>query len=551
MKSLLPVFILLFILSGCQSNSNTKKQDDGAKAYREYVSTLASDQFRGRKPFTKGETLTVNYLKDQFKKIGAQPGNGNSYFQEVPMVDIKSSFKDNKVVFKGKKGTLSLQPLDEIVGNTRRAVKTQEINSAPLIFMGFGIDAPEYNWNDYADVDVKGKILVVMVNDPGFYNPKLFRGRNMTYYGRWTYKYEEAARKGAAGVLIIHATKPASYGWGVVRSGWGVASSLYLQAANHHANRCALEGWVTREAAQKLFHFAGIKDVQKLLDSAKKPGFKPVPLHISLTTTLQNEIKKNTSKNVIAILPGTDLKNQYVIYTAHWDHLGVGEPVNGDSIYNGAADNASGTAGLLWLARKFKAAPQTRRTLVFLAVTGEEQGLLGSEYYTKHPIFPLKNTVVDINMDVLQPFGKMKDIYLIGKGQSSVDQYLIKEAKKQGRVVRQEEDRSAGVYFRSDHFNFAKVGIPTLYTEGGVESVEHGKAWGKKQAHEYNKNKYHRPQDEYSPSWDISGSLQDLNLLYQTGKDLADTTDFPTWNDGVLFKKIRQKERGTASTDNK
>ncbi|MBN9352046.1 MAG: M28 family peptidase [Chitinophagaceae bacterium] len=535
-------FLILSFLIPCfvnaQSDFGPKEEAD----YRNFASTLASDSFMGRKPFTKGEDITTNYIRDEFQSMGLKPGNHDSYFQNVPMVEIKGRFKDDKVTLTGKNGSIDLEPMTEVVGGTRRVVAEQKIENAPLVFVGFGIDAPEYHWNDFAGIDVKGKILIVMVNDPGFYNPKLFRGKNMTYYGRWTYKFEEAARKGAAGVLIIHDTKPASYGWGVVKSSWG-SSKLFLQTANGNMNFCALEGWISGDATSKLFELAGIKNASALIERAKHPGFKAVSIPLKLSATIINQIKKSNSKNVVGLLPGTSRKNEYLIFSAHWDHFGVGEPINGDSIYNGAADNASGVAGMMTLAKKFKEGKPNERSILFIALTGEEAGLLGSEYYATHPIYPLKKTVADINFDVLQPFGKMKDIFLIGKGQSAIDNYLEAEAKKEGRIVRSVPDPSNGWYYRSDHFNFAKVGIPTLYTGTGVESVEHGEVWGKAQEADYNTNRYHKPQDNYYPSWDVSGTMADLNLIYETARKLANTNDFPKWDEGTMYKKIRDAQK--------
>lgn len=532
----------LLLFAACTSYAQSGFGPAEEADYRGFLSKIASDEFLGRKPFTKGEDLTVSYLRDEFKSIGLQPGNGESYFQDVPMVEIKGRFTNNGVTIKRGAKSIRLQSLTDIVGGTRRVEKEQKVENAPMVFAGFGINAPEYNWNDYANLDAKGKIVVVLINDPGFYNPNLFRGRDVTYYGRWTYKFEEAARQGAAGVLIIHDTEPASYGWSVVRSSWS-KSKLFLQSPDDNKSFCALEGWISGEAAGKLFSLAGISDVSAFINKAKQPGFAAVPLKVTLSGTIINEIKKANSKNVIALLPGTTRKNEYIFYSAHWDHFGVGEAINGDSIYNGAADNATGVAALLTLAKKFKHNPATERSIVFFAPTAEEAGLLGSEYYATHPVFPLKATVVDINFDVLQPFGKMKDIFIIGKGQSTVDNYLEEAAKKDGRIVRAVSDPSNGWYYRSDHFNFAKVGVPTLYTANGVQSIEHGEAWGIEQRADYNKNRYHKPQDNYSPSWDVSGTMDDLKLVYEVGRQLANSSGFPTWHDGLMYKKIREAQK--------
>lgn len=533
-----------FILWSCQSNkeSDDVKFDSTADSvYRQALSTLASDDFLGRMPFTEGEAKTLSYLEEAFDTVGLEPGNGDSYFQDVPMVESTSRFEDDKVTLENDDASLELQALEEIVGGTRRVVESQEIEKDSLVFAGFGINAPEYDWNDYEGLDVEGKIVIVMVNDPGFYDPDLFRGKNMTYYGRWTYKYEEAAKQGAAGVLIIHDKAPASYGWGVVRSS-NSGAQLSLSNPNAKEDYPGLEGWISGEAAEEMFDFAGIKDAEALMEEAKNPGFEGSILPVTLSATIHNAIKEKSSKNVIGVLPGTDKEDEYVFYSAHWDHFGIGEPIEGDSIYNGAADNASGVAALLTLAHKFKENPKPERSIVFFSPTSEEQGLLGSEYYAENPIYPLKNTVVDINFDILQPFGKMEDIFIVGKGQSEVDPYLEDAAKVNEREVRAEEDPSDGWYYRSDHFSFAKVGVPVLYIANGVKSVEHGEEWGKKQKKDYFDNRYHKPQDNYSPSWDTSGTLADLKLVYIAGRAMANTDDFPQWHDGVLYKKAREKQ---------
>ncbi|RYZ32150.1 MAG: M28 family peptidase, partial [Sphingobacteriales bacterium] len=355
--------------------------------------------------------------------------------------------------------------LDDFVAATRRLVPSITVENSPLVFAGYGIVAPEYKWNDYAGLDVKGKTVVVMVNDPGFADSTLFKGKTMTYYGRWTYKFEEAARQGATGVIIIHEDKAASYPWAVVRSGWS-KSKLYLAAADENRSRAQMEGWITQDAAKALFRMAGKS--ADLMFQAGKNGFKPVELGVTVSTTISNTINRSKSNNVAAVLPGTTRPAEYIIYSAHWDHLGTGEAVNGDTIYNGAVDNATGTSALLVLADAFKKAKvQPERSIMFLAVTAEEQGLLGSEYYATNPLVPVKKTVANINIDALMAFGKTKDIIAVGYGQSELEDYLEAAAKKQGRVVAKDSNPSAGYYFRSDHFNFAKVGIPALYTETG------------------------------------------------------------------------------------
>jgi len=540
-----PLILILcgtLVFTGCADQS--EKQDDGlitGEEFTKHIAVLASDSLEGRKPFSTGEEKTINYLKTEFEKMGLLPGNGDSYFQKVPMVDIMSK-PAGQLVFKNAKGSISLNYLDDFVAATRRVREQVVVQNSEMIFAGYGIVAPEYGWNDYEGLDVKGKTVVVLVNDPGFSDSTLFKGKTMTYYGRWTYKFEEAARQGATGVIIIHDTKPASYGWAVVRSGWS-KSKLYLQAEDDNMSRAVMEGWITMESAKKLFALAGVPDT--LLLAARKKGFKPVPLGVNSSITLNNTIKKSESNNVLALLPGTNRKDEYIIYSAHWDHFGKGEPIDGDSIYNGAADNASGTAALLELAHAFtKTKTKPSRSIVFLSVTAEEQGLLGSDYYASHPVYPVNKTVADINMDVLQPFGRMKDIIIVGKGQSELDEYAEEAAAKQGRTTRGEPDPSGGWYFRSDHFNFAKVGIPSMYIENGSVSVEHGEAWGEARKKEYNDKHYHAPTDEYSSDWDLSGIMEDMKLLFDVGYRLSNETTFPGWKTGSEFKAIREKSLG-------
>lgn len=502
------------------------------------ITVLASDEFQGRKPFTIGEEKTLAYLEKRFKEIGLQPANGNSFVQEVPMVEMLSKPAGN-LQFQGRNGNLSLTYLDQYVIGTKRVQEKVTVDKSQLVFAGFGIVAPEYNWNDYEGLDVKGKTVVVMVNDPGFYDSTLFKGKThtMTYYGRWTYKFEEAARQGATGVLIIHDILPASYGWSVVRSGWS-KPKLDLQTADDNQSRAAMEGWLTLESAKKIFQLAGVPD--SVMQQAKRPGFKAVPLDLTTSVVINNRIKKSVSHNVAALLPGTSRKNEYIIYSAHWDHLGIGEAIRGDSIYNGALDNASGAAALLQLATAFtklKKAPE--RSILFLALTGEEQGLLGSEYYALHPIFPLKSTVADINMDVLNFFGRTKDITIIGLGQSDLDDYAARAAEKQGRVIVREANPSGGWFFRSDHFNFAKVGVPALYPGSGTISVNHDPGWATDHAAFYGRERYHSPFDQLDASWELSGMVEDTRFLFDVGVTLAGEDKFPQWKEGSEFKAKR------------
>lgn len=541
----LVLMIITVLMTSCSTKNKADFDDEFGETeevvYRKALKTLASDEFLGRKPFTEGEELTLDYLEEAFDTLGIEPGNGDSYFQDVPMVDIESKLKDDKAIIEGEDADLELTHLDDFVAATKRFKDTQEIKDAPMVFAGFGINAPEYDWNDYKDLDVKGKVVVVLINDPGYYDEDLFRGNDMTYYGRWKYKFEEAAKQGAEGLLIVHDTEPASYGWNVPRNSWS-KSRLTLDDPNGNEDKLPLEGWISGPAAEKVFEMADVSEYKELLKKALKADFKPVPLEVQFSTTIENNIQKKESKNVIAKIPGKARKDEHVLFSAHWDHFGVGETIDGDSIYNGAADNASGVAALLTLAKKFKDNPQTERSVVFFMPTAEEQGLLGSQYYAEHPVYPLENTVLNINFDILQPFGLMEDIFNVGLGQSDdIDAYLEEAAEELERTVRQRPDASDGWFYRSDHFSFAKAGVPVLYIENGVESLEHGKEWGQRQKEDYFENRYHQPSDTYSSSWDVSGSMADLRLMFHTSLKLLNSNDFLEWNDDILFKEAQDK----------
>lgn len=507
-------------------------------SFAQHIKVLASDEFMGRKPFTEGETKSINYLKTQFTALGLKPGNGDSYFQEVPMVEIKSQ-PEAKMVFKGASGAVTADYLTGFVAATKRVEPEVSIRNSPLVFAGYGIVAPEYKWNDYAGLDVKGKTVVVMINDPGFADSTLFKGKNMTYYGRWTYKFEEAARQGATGILIIHDTAPAAYPWTVVRSGWS-KSKLQAEEKDNNRSRAVVEGWISMDIARQLFKLGGQSDA--LFAAARKPGFKGVDLKLVTSLKIVNKIKKSVSHNVVAVIPGTKRPEENIIYSAHWDHLGVGEPVKGDSIYNGAVDNATGVAALLELAAAFQKLPvKPERSIVFVSFTAEEQGLLGSEYYAKHPVYPVNTTVADINMDMMGLAGKTKDIIIFGYGQSELEDYAAVSAKKQNRVIVKDPVPSTGLYYRSDHFNFAKVGIPSLFTGSGVDNVQHGREWGLQQAAEFTKSRYHSPQDEFNAIADRSGMVEDVRLLFDLGYRLSNETTFPAWKKGSEFKAARDK----------
>ncbi len=536
--SIILAIVALLPVTRLTAQDSTAIKAINPAGFARHISVLASDAFEGRKPFTRGEDSSIQYLAAQFKQLGLKPGNGNSYFQEVPMVSISSKPAGNLVI-KGTHGELSLQYLEDFVAATRRVQEQVTIPTSELVFAGYGIVAPEYNWNDYKGLNVKGKTVIVMINDPGFADSTLFKGRVMTYYGRWTYKFEEASRQGAAGVIIIHETAAASYPWKVVRSGWS-NSKLHLQTANNNMHRTAMEGWITLDAAKKIFQLAGVSP--DIMQEARTKGFKPVDLHLNTSLVINNTIKKSTSHNVLAVLPGAKRPQECVVYSAHWDHFGIGEPVKGDSIYNGAVDNATGTAGLLELATAFTKLPQAPgRSILFLSVTGEEQGLLGSEYYAAHPVFPMEKTVADINLDVLNTFGRTRDITVIGYGQSELDEYALRAAQKQGRITVPEANPEGGWFFRSDHFNFAKKGVPGLYIGPGNDVLGHEPGWGKEQTAAYNRLRYHSPADEFDANtWNLDGMVEDIRLLFDVGYQLSNENTFPAWKKGSEFKAYRK-----------
>ena len=511
---------------------------------KSHIAILADDSLMGRKPFTEGETKTIRYISSEFKKLGLEPGNNGSYFQDVPMVEVTGTPSETMEVTGGK-SPLSLHSVTDFVAFTRQESETVDLKNSPLVFAGFGVVAPEYHWNDYAGLDVKGKTVVVLVNDPGFKSGEkgLFKGDTMTYYGRWTYKFEEAARQGAAGVIIVHQTEPASYPWSVVSSS-NTGARLYLQQSNKHMDRCKVEGWMTEDAAKKLFAQAGITGDFRAL--ARKKDFKAIPLNMNASLTIHNKLKYSLSHNVIGILKGSAAPNEYIIYTAHWDHFGIGKPdAKGDSVYNGAVDNADGSASLISMAKAFtQAKEKPKRSIIFLAVTAEEQGLLGSEYYATHPVYPLNKTVANLNMDALGDYGLTKDVSITGKGQNDLDDYIQKYAKEDGLAVNGDSKPGAGGYYRSDHFNFAKVGVPALDMNNGIISATHEDGWAKKQQDDYTANKYHQPSDNYTADMDATGMAQIANLLYRLGNDLANGSTFPGWKAGSEFKAIRDKSMG-------
>lgn len=516
----------------------------------EHIKVLSSDDFEGRLPGTAGEDKTVDYLTQQFKALGLEPGNPDgSYVQKVDLVGITSH---PSASFSGCGAEVALKFPDTFVAGTTQVKPEVAISNSDLVFVGYGVSAPEYGWDDYKDVDVRGKTIVMLVNDPAIPDPKdpgqlddsMFKGKAMTYYGRWTYKYEIAAAKGAAGALIVHETKPAAYPYEVVKSGWN-GEKFVLKSPDNNGGDVPVRGWMTEQTSRALFGKCGL-DFDALKKAALSKDFKPVALKAGFTAKIDNEIRQVGSKNVVAKITGSDPKHkdEFLVYTAHWDHLGKKDTDGKTVIYHGALDNASGIAGILEIARAFKAdKAKPKRSVLFLAVTAEEQGLLGSAQYAATPLYPLAKTVANLNIDVMNPWGKTRDVSVVGSGQTTLEDLLVKEAKKQGRVVKPDATPETGGYFRSDHFELVKKGVPALNMEGGEEVVGKPEGFGAAKAKEYTANDYHKPSDEVKPDWDLSGAAQDAELLFNVGRDVVDglapvdfkpTSEFKATRDALL-----------------
>lgn len=513
--------------------------DINAADYAERVKALASDEFEGRGPGTAGEEKSVEYIKEQFERAGLKPGNNGDWFQTVPMVVTEADPSTTmNIDVDGKPHVLKFGT-DMVVG-TRSGRKEVKIDGSELVFVGYGVDAPEQKWNDYAGVDVKGKTVVMFVNDPGFHaqDPTLFEGKRMTYYGRWTYKFEEAARKGAAAAIIIHDDAGASYGWDVVKNSWS-GPQHDLNAKDDPEPRLPAQGWITGEQAKTLFTDAGL-DLDALRVAAGKPGFKAVPMKAKLSLDLKSTTSEQSSRNVVGILPGSEKPDEAVVYMAHWDHLGKHEGETGDNIYNGAVDNATGVAGIIEIAEKFaRSEPKPKRSVVFLAVTLEESGLLGSKYYVAHPAIPMDRTVAVINMDAMPVGGRAKSMTVVGMGNSELENLLADAVKPQNRTLKAEATPEDGFYFRSDHFNFAKAGVPALYAKGGDDLVDGGIEAGQAAEADYRKNRYHKPSDQYDASWKLDGIVEDLNALYIVGNTVANDGSWPNWLKTSAFRAKR------------
>ncbi|MFZ5748805.1 MAG: M28 family metallopeptidase [Pseudomonadota bacterium] len=520
--------------------------DISVDTLKDVTKTISSDAFEGRAPTTPAEDKTIAYIIARFEKAGLKPGNHGSWVQEVPLVEITAE-NVSALTFTGGKAPVSLDYRKDMVVATYRVTPNIAVKDSDVVFVGYGINAPERGWNDYAGVDVKGKTVVILVNDADWETMTLdgpFGGRAMTYYGRWTYKYEEAARQGAAAAIIIHKTEPAAYGWGVVQSSW-TGAQYEQDTPGDHMDQSSAIGWIQEDAAKALFAGAG-KDYDALVEAAKHPGFKAVPMGVKASVSFDNAIRKQKSHNVVGILPGTEHPDEVVLYSAHWDHLGHCDAVNGDDICNGALDNASGTAGLIAMAEAYAKAGPAKRSVVFLSVTAEESGLLGSKFYAENPVYPLAKTVGGVNMDGLNVTGKSKDFVLVGAGKSELEDMVKPLVAAEGRYIAVEPSPEKGGYYRSDHFSFAKLGVPMLSGGSGQDKAVGGKEAGRKAAEDYTLNRYHKPQDEYAPDWDWSGAVSDLTIYYRLGREIADGAMWPNWYRDAEFRAIRDNSRAEA-----
>lgn len=543
------VIALMVAVAGC-STSREPAMDPAPRTIAagellNHIKVLASDKFEGRLPGSAGEELTVDYLVKQFQSYGLQPGNPDgTYIQKVPLAGIRSQ-STAAIDVRGR--PLGMKPLDDYVAVSRRLVPDVEVKNSEMVFVGYGVVAPEYGWDDYKDVDVKGKTLVMLVNDPAVPDPNdpskldesMFKGRAMTYYGRWTYKYEIAAKKGAAAAVIIHETGPAGYPWGVVRSSWG-GENFEIRTPDKNMGTVPAESWITLDVAKALLKASG-KDFDELKKAAARKNFRPVALPAHASFRIENTVREVDSRNVIAKLEGGALKDECVIYTAHWDHLGKDTSLQGDQISNGAVDNASGASALLEIAQAFtKMREKPKRTILFAAVTAEEQGLLGVRYYAENPFYPLNKTLADINIDGLNQWGRTRDIIVIGLGNSTLDDTAAEVAREQGRVLKPDAEPEKGFFYRADHFEFAQEGVPAFYSDAGTDYIGKPPGYAKKKRSEFTENDYHKPTDEVKPDWDLSGAVEDVQFLFLLGNRVAGAAKWPEWKPGTEFKAKRE-----------
>lgn len=539
------LFFAIIFAASCgneRENISSALEMIDAEGLKKHISVLASDEFGGRAPATEGEQKTVEYIAGQFGALGLQPANNGSWFQEVSMVRITAPDRMQMSVA-GKNSRLTLGSPDDFIGGTGLTTENIKIDGSEMIFIGYGINSPEWSWNDYEGLDVKGKTVVMLINDPGYAtnDTSLFTGKAMTYFGRWTYKFEEAARQGASAAIIIHETGAASYPWGVVQNSWS-GPQFYLEDNVFSESDLRFKGWITTDAAKKLFEAAGV-DYDATTSAASGRGFKPVNLNLKASIEFSNTVGHVKSNNVAALLPGNERSDEYIIYTAHWDHLGINHTFKEDTVLNGAVDNATGVAALIEIAEAFTRLPEKQdRSVLFLSVTAEEQGLLGSEFYALNPLFPLNKTVAVINMDALNIFGRTSDMTIIGYGNSDLDRYAERVLERHGRSAAADPTPEKGSYFRSDHFPFARKGVPALYLSKGVENIEHGREWAIAESEKWISENYHKPSDNFEPDkWDFDGMVDDIKVIFETGYDLSTTGDFPGWDRKFPFRSLREE----------
>ena len=555
MRRLYP-FCALALLSACSPNSAQPDANSSAALkpvqmnearFRDDIKNLSSDEFEGRAPTTQGEKLTLDYLSKAFAEMGLKGAYQGSFLQPVPMVSYTAD-EAQQVTLAG----LPFKYRQDLVLSSRHDNGGINIENAPLVFVGYGVNAPEYGWNDYQDVDMKGKIAVILVNDPGFARPDSgkFNGKAMTYYGRWSYKFEEASRQGALGALLIHDTEPASYPWSVVENSWTGPQQDLVHSKAEQDSRVQVEGWLTLDTATKLFEKAGLS----LPTLMARAADSPISLSLEQTASIafKNKAEYANSYNVVATLPGTKQVDEHILFTGHWDHIGKDDSKEGDKIYNGAMDNASGIAGILEIARQLadnaKQGHGLARSVTFIATTGEEQGLLGSRYYAANPIYPIDKTVAVLNLDSTNIYGKTKDFTIVGKGKSELENYLIDAAKQQNRIALGEKNPASGGFFRSDHFSFAKLGVPAVFAGGGSEPIDVATADYKTQMQATMKGCYHNVCDEYHEDWDLSGAIQDLEIYYQVTRSLGNSQDWPGYYQGTEFNSLRPAKTELATT---
>ncbi|QGZ94809.1 M28 family peptidase [Terricaulis silvestris] len=546
----------MLALSACATGDNASAPEptqafagapNSPEALMQHIRVLSSDEFEGRAPGTNGERLTLEYIERMFAGAGLQPGvtlpdGTRSWRQETPLIAATLT-EAPTLTFTGRDGARSYAYATQFSAWTRRLQDTVTVENAPLVFVGYGVVAPELNWNDYAGIDMRGKIAVILVNDPDFETgvDGGFGGRAMTYYGRWTYKFEEAARQGAAGAIIIHETGPAAYPWAVIQSATG-STRWDIVREDRGMGRAAFEGWMQNDVALETFRRAGL-DFTQLKTRAQQQGFRPVPMNLTGSMTLHTSIEQRTTYNVVGVLPGAARPNETILYSAHWDHLGRCPAIDGDDICNGAVDNATGVASLIELARRFSAEGAPERSVAFIALTAEEQGLLGALSYMQHPLFAPRDTVAAINIDGVNNHGPTHDIEVIGFGKSEMDALITAAAQAQGRRVEPDSSPQAGYFYRSDHLHFAQLGIPVLYMKHGIDMIEGGRERGEALNARYVANDYHKPSDEVTDEWDMSGGVQDLELLYTVGHGLADGSSWPQWNANAEFRAVREESR--------